>query len=361
MKVVDVAVAIVTYRSARLTIDCLRSIAAERSMSALDIRAIVVDNASEDAPSIAAAIAENGWWSWVTLVAAPKNGGFAYGNNVALQHACAEGKPRYLHMLNPDTIVRNGAIGALFRFLEAHREVGIAGSGLENPDGSLWQYAFRFPSVVSEFEEGLRFWLTSHWLRHWVVAWPMTSMAQAVDWVSGASMMIRWSVIDQIGGFDENYFLYFEETDFCLRARKAGFSTWYVPESRVMHIAGQSTNVTAPKETLERLPAYWFESRRRYFAVNHGVRYAMITDAVAALAHALGFLKRVALGRRHQGIPHFLTDLLQHSPLRPRNRRAATSRIRATRREHQMPEGFVWRCNDAPCPSGHSKAIADSN
>jgi N-acetylglucosaminyl-diphospho-decaprenol L-rhamnosyltransferase len=174
-------------------------------------------------------------------------------------------------------------------------------------------------------------------------------------------MMTRWSVIDQIGGFDENYFLYFEETDFCLRARKAGFSTWYVPESRVMHIAGQSTNVTAPKETLERLPAYWFESRRRYFAVNHGVRYAMITDAVAALAHALGFLKRVALGRRHQGIPHFLTDLLQHSPLRPRNRRATTSRIRATRREHQMPEGFVWRCNDAPCPSGHSKAIADSN
>jgi N-acetylglucosaminyl-diphospho-decaprenol L-rhamnosyltransferase len=156
----------------------------------------------------------------VTLVTAPKNGGFAYGNNVALQHACAAGPPRYLHMLNPDTIVRNGAIGALFRFLETHREVGIAGSGLENPDGSQWQYAFRFPSALSELEEGLRFWLTSRWLRRWAVAWPMTSLAQAVDWVSGASMMIRWSVIDQIGGFDENYFLYFEETDFCWRARQ---------------------------------------------------------------------------------------------------------------------------------------------
>jgi N-acetylglucosaminyl-diphospho-decaprenol L-rhamnosyltransferase len=361
MKVVDVAVTIVTYRSARLTIDCLHSIAAERSLSVLDIRAIVVDNASGDAPSIAAAIAENGWWSWVTLVTAPKNGGFAYGNNVALQHACAQGPPRYLHMLNPDTIVRKGAIGALFRFLETHREVGIAGSGLENPDGSQWQFAFRFPSVLSELEEGLRFWLTSRWLRRWAVAWPMTSMAQAVDWVSGASMMIRWSVIDQIGGFDENYFLYFEETDFCLRARKAGFSTWYVPESRVMHIAGQSTNVTAPKAALERLPAYWFASRRRYFAINHGMRYAMITDAVAALAHGLGFLKRVALGRRHQGIPHFVTDLLQHSILRPGNRRLAPPSIRATRLERQMPEGFVWTCNDAPCPSGHSKAIADSN
>ena len=108
MKVVDVAVAIVTYRSARLTIECLRSISAERSMSVLDIRAIVVDNASGDAPSIAEAIAENGWWSWVTLVTAPKNGGFAYGNNVALQHACRQGPPRYLHMLNPDRLSAKG-------------------------------------------------------------------------------------------------------------------------------------------------------------------------------------------------------------------------------------------------------------
>jgi N-acetylglucosaminyl-diphospho-decaprenol L-rhamnosyltransferase len=360
MKVVDVAVAIVTYRSARLTIDSLRSIAAERSSSTLDIRAIVVDNASEDGRPIAEAIAENGWWPWVTLVTAPKNGGFAYGNNVALQHACAEGPPRYLHMLNPDTIVRKGAIGALFRFLESHPEVGIAGSGLENPDGSRWPYAFRFPSVLSELEEGLRFWLTSRWLRRWAVLWPMTSMPQAVDWVSGASMMIRWSVIDRIGGFDENYFLYFEETDFCLRARKAGFSTWYVPESRVMHIAGQSTKVTAPKDALERLPAYWFESRRRYFAINHGTRYALITDTVAALAHGLGFLKRVALGRRRQGIPHFLTDLLKYSALWPRNLRLAKSSIHARRLEQQMPEGFVWQCNDARCPSGYSTATADS-
>jgi N-acetylglucosaminyl-diphospho-decaprenol L-rhamnosyltransferase len=361
MKAVDVAVAIVTYRSARLTIDCLCSIAAERSTSALNIRAIVVDNASEDARSIAEAIAENAWWSWVTLVTAPKNGGFAYGNNLAMQHACAAGPPRYLHMLNPDTMVRKGAIGALLRFLETHPEVGIAGSSLEYPDGCLWPYAFRFPSVLSELEEGLRFWLTSRWLRHWAVAWPMTSTPQAVDWVSGASMMIRWRVIEEIGGFDENYFLYFEETDFCLRARKAGFSTWYVPESRVMHIAGQSTKVTAPKDALERLPGYWFESRRRYFAINHGTRYAMITDIVAALAHGLGFLKRMALGRRHHGIPHFLKDLLKHSALRPRNLRLVKSSIRATRREHQAPEGFVWQCHEARCPSGHSTATADSN
>ena len=73
-----------------------------------------------------------------------------------------------------------------------------------------------------------------------------------------------------IGGLDENYFLYFEETDFCLRARKAGFATWYVPQSRVMHIAGQSTKVTEVSDTPKRLPGYWFESRRRYYAVTFG-------------------------------------------------------------------------------------------
>jgi N-acetylglucosaminyl-diphospho-decaprenol L-rhamnosyltransferase len=339
---VEVTIAIVTYRSADLTIDCLRSIEAERLTPAVNIRVIVVDNGSGDAGLVAKAIEKNGWWSWVTLITAPKNGGFAYGNNVALQRAYADGAPKYLHMLNPDTIVRKGAIGALVRFLEAHPEVGIAGSGFELLDGSEWPIAFRFPSLLSEFEEGLQFGLATRVLRRWVVPKPMTPVAQPIDWVVAASMMIRWSVIDRIGGFDDNYFLYFEETDFCFRARRAGFSTWYVPESRVMHIGGQSTNVSNRKAVPERLPAYWFESRRRYFAVNYGVRYAMIADTVALLAHGLGSLKRMAQGRRHQGVPHFLADLLRHSALWPRNRLVASS-IRATRPERRMPEGHVWR------------------
>ena len=117
----------------------------------------------------------------------------------------------------------------------------------------------------------------------------MSQVPQSIDWVPGASMMIRRTVVDSIGGFDENYFLYFEETDFCFRAKKAGFSTWYVPQSRVMHIAGQSTKLTERNAAPKRLPAYWFESRRRYFAAAHGIRYAMATDAVALLAHGTRF------------------------------------------------------------------------
>jgi N-acetylglucosaminyl-diphospho-decaprenol L-rhamnosyltransferase len=202
--------------------------------------------------------------------------------------------------------------------------------------------------------------LASRILRRWVVPRTMAPVAQPIDWLPGASMMIRWSVFDRIGGFDETYFLYFEETDFCLRAKKAGFPTWYVPDSRVMHIGGKITNVSNPKPVAERLPAYWFESRRRYFAANHGVGYAMAADMVALLAHAVGSLKRMVQRRRNRSVPHFLADLLRHSVLWPRNRPAASS-MRATRLEHQIPEGLVWPCMSNTCSSRHSTAIADLN
>jgi GT2 family glycosyltransferase len=358
MRVVDVAIAIVTYRSADLTIDCLSSIEAERATPGIHIRAIVVDNASGDAELIAKAADKHGWWPWVTLVTAPKNGGFAYGNNLALQYAMSEGPPPYVHLLNPDTVVRKGAIGELVRFLEVHPDVGIVGSGLENPDGSPWPIAFRFPSLLSELESGLQFGVATYILQRWVVPQTMRQVTQPIDWIPGASMMVRWSVFDRIGGFDETYFLYFEETDFCLRAKRAGFSTWYVPMSQVMHICGQSTNVSNPKQVPERLPAYVFESRRRYFVANHGATYAMVVDVVALLAHGLGSLKRMALGRRYA--PYFLTDLLQHSVLWPGNRRAASG-ARATRLGFQRPEGFVWACNSDMSSLPRPAGIADPN
>jgi hypothetical protein len=149
----------------------------------------------------------------------------------------------------------------------------------------------------------------------------MNDQPERVDWVSGASMMLRRAVLDQIGGFDENYFLYFEETDFCFRAKKAGFPTWYVPQSRVMHIVGQSTKVALRSRNPKRFPAHWFESRRRYFATSRGLSYAMAVDVIALLAHLLGSLKRSIQQRTDQGVPHYIADLARHSLLWSKNRR----------------------------------------
>jgi N-acetylglucosaminyl-diphospho-decaprenol L-rhamnosyltransferase len=329
MTELDIAVVIVSYKCASLTIDSLRSVAVERSAAGLTIRAVVVDNASGDAPSIAEAIESNGWNSWVTLVTAAKNGGFAYGNNLGVARAYEDQVPSYVYLLNPDAQVRPGAIGSLARFLESHPQVGIAGSSFENLDGSDWPIAFHFPSLMSEMLHGMELSPLMRLFKRWTVAQTMTKTPQPIDWICGASMLIRPAVLESIGGMDENYFLYFEETDFCYRAKKAGFATWYVPESRVMHIRGQSTTVTDETKGPQRLPPYWFESRRRYFAMTYGIGHAIGIDVVALLACSIGLVKRAAVGRAHTATPHFIRDLIHHSGFWPRNRQFPAVRCRS--------------------------------
>jgi N-acetylglucosaminyl-diphospho-decaprenol L-rhamnosyltransferase len=282
---------------------------------------VVVENASGEAEALATAIASNGWTSWVTLDVSDKNGGFAYANNRAIGPALRSPQPpQYIHLLNPDTRIYPGAVQALLDFMDQRHEVGIAGSSFENGDGTDWPIAFRFPSVWSEIDRGLQLGVASQWLQNRVVARRMRKEEAQVDWVPGASMMVRTQVFRDIGLMDEGYFLYFEETDFCLRARRAGWPCWYVPQSRVVHIAGQSTGVTKRDERPPRTPAYCFASRNRYFVKNHGLAYAIGADLSFGLSFGLWRLRRVVQGKPDIDPPHYLADFIRHSALFPRNR-----------------------------------------
>ena len=318
---------IVTYKTPELVKNLLASLAGERAAEAarnIALRVVVIDNASGDAAPIQSTVSERGYQDWVTVVAAPRNGGFAYGNNLGFRHGFESAAvPDFFFLLNPDTEVRGGAISALVDFLDRHDDAGIVGSSLELPDGSPWPYAFRYPSVVSELDQGLRLGVVTRLLRGYVVARTMGNIPEQVDWFPGASMMLRRKVVEDIGGMDETYFLYFEETDFCRKIKSAGWTIWYVPESRVMHIAGQSTGVTGDHDVTKRLPGYWFESRRRYFAKNHGLAYAMVTDAVLLAAHSIGQVKELLKGHVHAGVPHFARDILRHSVIHRANRTLA--------------------------------------
>lgn len=316
MNKISVSVIIVSYRSAQLTIESLRSVSQEREAAEeIDIRAIVVDNASGDAQAIHSAVEENAWSDWVTVLTSPQNGGFAYGNNYGFKYAFNHGPVDYFHLLNPDAQLRSGGLIALVNFLKLNPEAGIAGSSFENEDGSIWPIAFRFPTLCSELESGLQLGIISKILKKWVVAIKMQQKCQPIDWVAGASMMISRKLVEKINGFDEGYFLYFEETDLCLRARRAGFSTWYVPTSKVMHIAGQSTKVTERNAKPKRLPSYWYESRSRYFIKNHGLLYAMLNDVICLTSSSFGVIKRKLQGKNQESVPYFITDILLHSPL----------------------------------------------
>ena len=294
-----VLIVIVNYRTAQLTIDCLHSLALQ--INALPrMQVVVADNASGDdsVGQLTKAVCDNGWKSWCAVLPLPRNGGFAWGNNEAIRPALESADPPdYFLLLNPDTIVRDGAVAALLDFMDAHPPVGIAGSRLEDPDGHVQRSAFRFPGIMSELESGIRLSVVSRALSRFVVAPPPPAQACRVDWVAGASMMVRKAVFDAVGLLDDKYFMYYEEVDFCLRANRAGWSCWYVPASRVVHLVGQSSGVTDEKRRKKRRPEYWFESRRRYFRLHSGRLGTLLADSFWVMGRAL--YKTTAMARKH--------------------------------------------------------------
>ena len=260
-------VVILNYRTPDLTIDCLRSLVSE-VQSLPGTQVVVSDNDSGDGSveKIGAAIATEGWGDWVSLLPLDRNGGFAFGNNAVIRSALkSTNPPPYFLLLNPDTVVHPGALKALVEFMNDRPDVGIAGSRLEDPDGKVQHSAFRFPNILSELDFGLRLGLVSKLLSRWLVVPPISEEVCQADWLSGASIMIRREVFESVGLLDEQYFMYFEEVDFCLQASRSGWSCWYVPESRVVHLVGQSSGINKTKGLAKRLPSYWFDSRRYYF------------------------------------------------------------------------------------------------
>lgn len=314
----SVLVVVVHYRTSGLLIDCLRSLEGEVRSYPGRASVMVVDNQSRDGsvPRIAEAIRAHGWSDWATLVESPLNGGFAYGNNQAIRPAL-EGRdpPDYFWLLNPDTTAYPGAMSALVRFLASRPTAGLAGSAIEERPGELWPYAFRFPSLLSELDDGLKLGFVTRLLSRWAILQRMDAGERCVDWVSGASLMIKREVFQAIGLMDENYFLYYEETDFCLQAKRAGWGCWYVPSSRVFHVAGASTGMVDKPPEPRRLPRYWFESRRRFFIKNRSRAYAMATDMVWIVAYALWRVRRVLQRKDSLEPPHLLSDFVRHSSL----------------------------------------------
>lgn len=313
-------VVIVNYRTADLTIACLRSlqgeIAAAERQTGGEARVVVTDNASgDDSPDrIAAAIRDNGWGGWASLMQLPRNGGFAYGNNEAIRPALrSDDPPQFFWLLNPDTIVRPGALTRLVKFMQAAEDVGAAGSRLEDPDGTPQRSAFRFPTVASEVDAGLRFGPVSRLLRSRIVAPPPPTQACRTDWIAGASMLIRREVFETIGLMDEGYFMYFEEVDFCRRAAQAGWPCWYVPASRVIHLVGQASGIGDRQQINRRQPGYWFDSRRRYFLKHLGGARTAAADAMFMAGFASWRLRRRLQRKTDPDPARFMTDFARNS------------------------------------------------
>jgi GT2 family glycosyltransferase len=296
-----VFIVIVNYRTASLVVDCLASLEAQVPVLRGG-RVIVVDNASGDGSvqEIHAAAIRHAWNAWLEVLELPRNGGFAYGNNAGIRRV-REIDPafRAVVMLNPDTVAQPGALECLVSFFTENPEAGIAGARIESGSGFVETSAHADPSPRGELHGGAQLDVLVRWLP--LTALNPTAGPQRCDWVSGACMAVRREVFDAAGPLDEEFFLYFEEVDYCVRARQLGWQCWYVPQARVVHFEGASTGI---RTAGRRRPAYWYASRRRFFVKRYGVAGLLAADLLWGLGRSSLVLRRLlGLGGR-AGIRH---------------------------------------------------------
>jgi N-acetylglucosaminyl-diphospho-decaprenol L-rhamnosyltransferase len=242
----DISVVVVSYESRALLARCLAALAADAGRTA-SCEVIVVDQASRDGTATWLAVEH----AEVHAVALSENVGFGAGNN----RGAALATGRWLLLLNSDAFVRPGAIDELVRFAEAHPAAGVVGPRLLWPDGRLQRSCRRFPTVFRIATEYLylrKLAPRSRILNGFYYGEFAHDEPWCVDWVTGACVLVRRELFEQLGGFDEAFFLYSEEVDLLYRARQLGAETWYDPAAEVEHewggTAGRSSALTLEEQ-----------------------------------------------------------------------------------------------------------------
>jgi len=299
----SLSIVIVNYNTEALLRSCLESVYAGADGTTTDIW--VVDNHSCD-NSVSMLRSS---FPFVNVIANSENVGFSRANNAAI----SQGRSDYILLLNPDTLVIDDAIERMVTFLDEHPKVGIAGCKVLNRDGTL-QLACRrsipTPKVAFYRLTGLsRLFPQSKLIAKYNMTYESPDRMHEVDAVSGAFLMIRRKVVEEIGLLDERFFMYGEELDWCLRAKRAGWTVAYHPEARIIHYKGESTKYNSRKAAFEFYRAMYL-FHRKHFAkdcshVVNGLIYAGIF--VKALLSWRRFLPR--LGQRSD-IRHSKSDTI---------------------------------------------------
>lgn len=258
----DLSVVVVCFNDREVLLPCLASLEAARSGLATEV--VVVDNASKDGS--VSAVRKH--FPKVRVVEAGYNAGFTGGNNIGFEHATG----RYVLFLNPDTLIDDYAFDAMVERADRDAGIGAVGPMVLNKDRTLQYSCFRSPTVGHFISKALMLHRVPGYRR---VAgnesrYPESrySREMEVDVISGCAMMVRRDLLTRIGAFDDEYFIYFEETDLCERIRRAGYRIVYLPAATIVHLGGQTT-----VKQQEWFRVQYERSRKRFFA-KHRSRWA---------------------------------------------------------------------------------------
>lgn len=260
-----VSIIIISFNVKDLLKNCIESL--KREAQEVPLEVIVVDNDSSDGTK---EILEDmqGNSQQLKVILNTENRGFATANNQGASQSSGE----YLLFLNPDTVVQPGLVASLAEYLDRHADVGIVGPQIVYPDGSLQLSCGKIPSLHCTILEAFQLWRVSRTFfgGYRYAAWEHDSLRK-VGWVSGACLMIRRNLFGCIGGFDENFFLYAEDADLCLRAMKKGFHVIYFPYSTLIHYEGQSSRKVRDQSLLR-----GYQSKLYFFKKHAGNPHILI-------------------------------------------------------------------------------------
>ncbi len=250
----DISIIIVNWKVRALLEECLNSII--RYSDGINLDIIVVDNDSQDGTS-EMLIME---FPMVRVIALPKNLGFAAANNLALEQIRSD----LIFLLNPDTEITEDFFPNILKYFVDNPQVGIVGPKIINPDQSLQLSVRRFPDLRSQILIMLKLkniLVSNKFLSNYLLSNFDYDKEQDVEQIMGAAMIIRRQVFQTIGNFDEKFFIWFEEVDFCRRARQAGIAIKYFPGVKIIHQGGQSFS----KRNVLRKQIIFDKSLLRYF------------------------------------------------------------------------------------------------
>jgi N-acetylglucosaminyl-diphospho-decaprenol L-rhamnosyltransferase len=280
------AAVVVNYNCGTLLERCVRSILADTSAGVADV--VVVDNGSTDGSALALSAAVPA----ARAVAAPGNVGYARGANIGI---AATDAPT-VAVLNGDVELVPGVAAAMLAALEAEPRLGAVGPRVLNVDGSVYPSARADPGLfvaLAHAALGL-VWRTNPWTRRYRQLDVDPTRRRDVDWVSGAAVWLRREALDDVGGWDERYFMYMEDFDLCLRLRRAGWRVEYLPTGEVVHVQGASTSQRPYRMIAEHHRSVWRFAARRY----RGWQRALLVPlAVVLVVRGLAAMAQHAWGR----------------------------------------------------------------
>lgn len=292
---VELSVIIINYRTADITIDCLKSLLSELNID--QMRVVVVDNKSDDGSVdvLKKWLEQNDTGNLVSLVQSDTNSGFSAGNNLGIQAMEAD---NYL-LLNSDTIVRPGAIAELMKCAREHPEAGLISPRLEWPDATPQESCFRYPTPISELVNAAATGPLSKIFSNHVVALEVSEELVRPQWTSFACVLIRAEVLQKIGLLDDGFFMYYEDIEFCHRAMKAGWPIVHTPKAHVVHLRGGSSSVKSRAQQNKRLPRYYYASRSRFYYLLYGRAGLTLANIFWLLGASIRKFRDILGGHKH--------------------------------------------------------------